>query len=439
MLQQRQRLPWIWFAVFLAMTGFVLLWAETEVQGESAHPLQQATIPANGELFLPLVQQEPTPGAPATTVYIVQPGDTLFSIARRFGTTVEVLVELNNLADPRVIQVGQELLVPVPSSPPPTRIQFESGAISATVTGTVEFPIRDEYLVRALAGQQMTVTLSSPGDVANFAVQGVDDGQPYKRLENEDRTWSSLLPLTQDYLLSVAVPAGSSAYTLEVTIVTPDATGPVWPNPAAQIELFSPQANGLYHSPIEVIGFSQTFEGSVSLRLTGADGTVLAERHTQGGSVDGFDFFHSYLRFSVSEQISGTLEVFEISAKDGSEINKVTVPLVLLPGQRVIDLNRPEVGASVCSPLFVDGYSNTFEATVGVDLRTRAGTLITQTSAMGGNLGFYADFSATLNHDVAAPQPVLVSAFEGAASGAGDIDRTSIPLSLYPPGSSQCP
>jgi hypothetical protein len=343
----------------------------------------------------------------------VQPGDTLFSIARRFGTTVEELVELNNLADPRVIRVGQQLLVPAITPPPPTRIQFAPGATSATVTGTVEFPLRDEYLVRALAGQQMTVTISSPGDVANFAVQGVDDGQPYKRLESESRTWSSLLPSTQDYLVSVAVPAGASEYTLEIIIVTPGTTGPVWSDPAAQIELFSPQANGLYHSPIEVIGFSQTFEGSVNLRLTAADGTVLAERHTQGGSVDGFDFFHSYLRF--------------------------TVPLVLLPGQRVLDLNRPEVGAAVCSPIFVNGYSNTFEASLLVDLRTRAGTLITQTVATGGNLGVYADFSATLRPDVAAPQPVLVSAFEAAASGAGDVDRTSIPLSLYPPGSSQCP
>lgn len=88
-----------------------------------------------------------------------------------------------------------------------------------------------------------------------------------------------------------------------------------------------------------VNGFSQTFEGVVNLRLTDRNGQVLAERNTQGGSVDGFAFFDSYLRFTVSETISGTVEVFEISAKDGSEINKVTIPVVLLPGQRVIDLN----------------------------------------------------------------------------------------------------
>jgi D-gamma-glutamyl-meso-diaminopimelic acid endopeptidase CwlS/peptidoglycan endopeptidase LytE len=43
--------------------------------------------------------------------YTVQPNDTLYSIARRFGTTVERLVELNGLQDPHRLQVGQRLRV----------------------------------------------------------------------------------------------------------------------------------------------------------------------------------------------------------------------------------------------------------------------------------------------------------------------------------------
>ena len=44
-------------------------------------------------------------------VYIVQKGDTLFSIARKFGVSVDVLRNLNNLEDNN-IKVGQELLIP---------------------------------------------------------------------------------------------------------------------------------------------------------------------------------------------------------------------------------------------------------------------------------------------------------------------------------------
>jgi len=51
-----------------------------------------------------------TPGRPTT--YTVQRGDTLYSIARRFGTTVAALVAANHLADPDQIYTGQVLVIP---------------------------------------------------------------------------------------------------------------------------------------------------------------------------------------------------------------------------------------------------------------------------------------------------------------------------------------
>lgn len=44
--------------------------------------------------------------------YTVQPGDTLATIAQRFGVTVEALVEANGLADPGLLSVGQVLTLP---------------------------------------------------------------------------------------------------------------------------------------------------------------------------------------------------------------------------------------------------------------------------------------------------------------------------------------
>jgi LysM repeat protein len=43
--------------------------------------------------------------------YVVQPGDTLFSLAQRFGTSVEAITAANGLADDS-IRVGQELIIP---------------------------------------------------------------------------------------------------------------------------------------------------------------------------------------------------------------------------------------------------------------------------------------------------------------------------------------
>ena len=45
-------------------------------------------------------------------LYVVQSGESLASIAVRYGVTVQELVALNNLANPDAIYVGQELIVP---------------------------------------------------------------------------------------------------------------------------------------------------------------------------------------------------------------------------------------------------------------------------------------------------------------------------------------
>jgi LysM repeat protein len=46
------------------------------------------------------------------TTYTVQSGDTLFSIARQFGVTVQAIVEANAMANPDSLSVGQELIIP---------------------------------------------------------------------------------------------------------------------------------------------------------------------------------------------------------------------------------------------------------------------------------------------------------------------------------------
>ena len=55
----------------------------------------------------------------ATSTYVVQSGDTLGRIAQRFGTTVSELVRLNNLTNPDRIGVGQKLIVPATSGAAP--------------------------------------------------------------------------------------------------------------------------------------------------------------------------------------------------------------------------------------------------------------------------------------------------------------------------------
>ncbi len=46
------------------------------------------------------------------TTYIVQVGDTMFSIAQRYGTTVDAIAQANNIFNPWYIYVGQQLIIP---------------------------------------------------------------------------------------------------------------------------------------------------------------------------------------------------------------------------------------------------------------------------------------------------------------------------------------
>ncbi len=48
----------------------------------------------------------------APTTYRVRSGDTLSAIAAEYGTTVAILMSLNNITDPRTLQVGQVLQLP---------------------------------------------------------------------------------------------------------------------------------------------------------------------------------------------------------------------------------------------------------------------------------------------------------------------------------------
>ncbi len=68
-----------------------------------------------------------TPESQAGSVFrthIVVAGDTLSGLAREYGTTVEAIMEANDLSDPGLIVIGQVLSIPVeeagPTSTPAT-------------------------------------------------------------------------------------------------------------------------------------------------------------------------------------------------------------------------------------------------------------------------------------------------------------------------------
>ncbi|MFC4712807.1 LysM peptidoglycan-binding domain-containing protein [Planococcus dechangensis] len=68
----------------------------------------------------------PPPPPPATTVkYTVKAGDTLYSIASKYNTTVSAIATANKITNVNLISVGQVLIIPTKAAPPPaTSIKY---------------------------------------------------------------------------------------------------------------------------------------------------------------------------------------------------------------------------------------------------------------------------------------------------------------------------
>jgi LysM repeat protein len=76
----------------------------------TAEALENSTPAASGSAA-PTLPAATATSAIGPSVYFVQPGDTLDSIAFAHGLTRADLMALNNITDPRIIQIGQQLLL----------------------------------------------------------------------------------------------------------------------------------------------------------------------------------------------------------------------------------------------------------------------------------------------------------------------------------------
>lgn len=102
------------------------------------------------------------------------------------------------------------------------------------------------------------------------------------------------------------------------------------------ISLRHPRPHDIVDDPVEVAGVGTGFEGTLQARLRNHAGDEIAQRHFQAGGTGIWgNFFFRIDVPSVPTRPSGTLEVFEFSAEDGSEINKRVVPIVY--GRALVD------------------------------------------------------------------------------------------------------
>jgi LysM repeat protein len=100
--------------------------------------------------------------------YVVRPGDTLWGISRQFGTTVDAIVQANNIPNPNLIYAGQVLEVPTgPTTPPPTGPTPQPPP--PPPTGTVTYVVQPGDTLSKIARQFNTTVqaLAQANNIAN--------------------------------------------------------------------------------------------------------------------------------------------------------------------------------------------------------------------------------------------------------------------------------
>ncbi len=189
-------------------------------------------------VLLPVARVEAQTSGP---VYIVQPGDSLSTIAAMFGTTVDALVETNAIADPSLVYPGMELVIP----------GFEgiSGVLTSRPVGygetlaslTLRYGVPRQTLIRL----NRTV---SPGRVyAGQALVIPETGESPMTLEQANL----LLPAEGQGVLELAARAGVNPWRLVAAnglgtrlwvlpgaiLAAPGGTDPMWSLPALVTEV----------------------------------------------------------------------------------------------------------------------------------------------------------------------------------------------------------
>lgn len=98
------------------------------------------------------------------TAYIIKPGDTLFSISRQFGVSMQAIAAANNIVNPNLIYAGQTIIIPDSTdtgvsgganSPPPVPPPVTNP--SPTVGGSTYIVKRGDTLYKIAVSHGVTI------------------------------------------------------------------------------------------------------------------------------------------------------------------------------------------------------------------------------------------------------------------------------------------
>ncbi len=150
-------------------------------------------------------ETKPNVSSKSATSYIVQKGDTLYGIARKYNIKLNELLSLNNLDNSSTIKIGQKILVPAGSSSSASTVASGAGTNSAKT----QVPAKTEKNLSS-AGSSGTKTNSASTAVSS---QGVSWPLSNPVVKNISGKVSGVQLTGKDNESVVAVREGTVMYT----------------------------------------------------------------------------------------------------------------------------------------------------------------------------------------------------------------------------------
>jgi len=98
-----------------------------------------------------------------------------------------------------------------------------------------------------------------------------------------------------------------------------------------QISIRQPLAFDIVDDPVIVCGIGTGFEGSFVARVRDGYGAQIAKVPVRAGGMGIWGNYEAKIAIGVPATAQGTLEAFEVSPEDGSELNTVVVPITFGP------------------------------------------------------------------------------------------------------------
>jgi len=256
------------------------------------------------------------------TIYTVMPGDTLYSIAARFGSAIQLLEQTNALfppvTDPGLIYPGQVLVVPEAGLQQRDVVHYLIAPGDTLYAIGLRFSATPDVLVGLnpqiqnanviYAGTTLAVPAAIYEVEAGQTLYGISRslGIPLRELVSANRRRPGFSPdvLYPGYRLIVPLPSSANIVVLR-------------PLPGSRI------------APGQVVeGVARAFEATIQYRIIDDNGLQVTRERTitTTAGAPAFGTFSTTIQFDRQPGTgTGELWVYERSARDGSIINLVQV------------------------------------------------------------------------------------------------------------------